>query len=161
TIASDSISILSLAVPLETAKFWVSVLGFLGTIIGIFFTGYQFGQSEKWRKSEFVAKEIKEFEALPQVRNVYQMIDWSSRRINGSLDANRRKEEWPVIERAALWRALLPPPIKGRDPDWADRSLPRDPATNLSGFSEREVAIRDSFDVFLDRLGRFGTFANT
>jgi len=159
--APDSIIILGGHIQLEHAKFWVSVLGFAGTTAALTFAAWQYRRAEKWRRAEFVAKEIKEFESSPGVRNVMSMIDWTKRRINLSQDPSLAAAGWPEIDRAILWRALLPHPIKGGDPAWLDTAATTtlvDGENERARFSSQEAAIRDTFDGFLDYLERFGNF---
>lgn len=67
---------------LELAKLMVSILGFAGTIITIWMAIRQYRRAEQWKRAEFVAKEVKDFENSPMVRNALSMIDWGVRRIN-------------------------------------------------------------------------------
>ena len=160
-ILADSVTILGYDAPLEHARFWVSVLGFVGTVAALSFAAWQYRRADKWRRAEFVAKEIKDFEESPAVRNVMAMIDWTERQINVFLDPELPKNEWPEIDRGILWRALLPHTIKGNDPAWQDLAGARGPVDgeNERGrFSAREAALRDTFDDFFDYLERFGNF---
>ncbi|HEY6331626.1 MAG TPA: hypothetical protein VI756_20035 [Blastocatellia bacterium] len=70
---------------MEYAKLAVSIPGFGGAIMALLFGLLQYRKSERWKRAEFVAKEIKEFESDPLVQNAMLMIDWGVRRINVDL----------------------------------------------------------------------------
>jgi hypothetical protein len=118
----------------------VSVLGFGGTLFALWRAYRQYVQSEKWKRAEFVAKEIEKFESNPYVKNAKLMLDWCSRKINLYLIPNPTPEEEVLIDAWIVGRAL----------ETHDRAL--------TPFNRAEAAIRDTFDVFLDHLDRFGKF---
>ena len=147
---------------IEFIKVIVSALGFGGTIAALLFAFRQYRRSEQWKKSEFVAKEIKEFESDPIVRNALLMIDWGSRQVNLFLRPDPSNDVLVEITRETQWKALLPHSLK---PDCnADQASPASDAEtegekNLKGqFTPVEARIRDTYDIFLDRLERFANF---
>jgi hypothetical protein len=42
---------------------------------------YQYSRAQAWKRYEFVAAEIRQFDSDPQVRNGMLMIDWGTRDI--------------------------------------------------------------------------------
>ena len=56
-VLADSVTILGYDAPLEPAKFWVSVLGFVGTVAALSFAAWQYRRADKWRRAEFVEPE--------------------------------------------------------------------------------------------------------
>src|ERR1700759_3857493 len=97
---------------LEIVKIIISILGFGGTITAIVFGLRQYKRAEQWKRGEFVAKEIKEFESNPTVRNAMLLIDWGVRRINLNLVPNPGENDYIRITRDDQWRALVPHTIK-------------------------------------------------
>jgi len=139
---------------IEIVKLIVSILGFGGTICALYFGFRQYKRAEQWKRAEFVAKEIKEFESDPIVRNVLQMIDWGERRVNLFQKENTDYEEYIKVTREDQWRALLPHRLKEAYP-----SIHIDEkAVGEKRYTSTETKIRDSYDVFLDYLQRFGNF---
>lgn len=145
---------------LEIVKLVVSILGFSGTIAALLFALRQYRRSEQWKRSEFVAREIKEFESNPTIRNALLMIDWGERRINLFLVEKPTEADQIRITREVLWRALLPHSIK---PDYPSLSVDANAKTSDQNgvkikFTPVEAKIRDTFDIFLDHLERFANF---
>ena len=163
----------------EDWRLAVSALGFLATTVTIALALRQYRRGEQWKRAEFVAKEIKEFEATPEVRTVYSAIDWTDRRLNltGNPDADR--SEWTRATRKFLWHALLPHEINARHKEWQpldeatlkvasperlsvqERSAPdslEDGEEFKARFTMAAAVARDTFDVFFDGLSRFGNF---
>jgi hypothetical protein len=146
---------------LEIAKLVVSIFGFGGTIAALYFGFRQYRRSEQWKKSEFVAKEIKEFESDPVIRNALLMIDWGSRRVNLFLKTDPSKDDLIKITRETQCWALLPHTIEidylpgEANPSEVEGVSRR----NFMGkFTPIEARIRDTYDIFLDRLERFANF---
>lgn len=145
---------------LEILKLVVSILGFGGTIAALLFALRQYRRSEQWKRSEFVAREIKEFESNPTIRNALLMIDWGERRINLFLVEKPTEADQIRITREVLWRALLPHSIKS---DYPSHSVDANTKTSDQNgvkirFTPVEAKIRDTFDIFLDHLERFANF---
>lgn len=150
----------------EYAKLLVSLLGFTAATVTIYSGLRQYRRAEQWKRGEFIAKEIKEFETNPTVRSVFAAIDWSERRINLTSRPDAPPSEWTVVTRDFLWRALLPHEVNAVHPEW--RNKPRSGESMVEvlpdgegkrGLFSRDAALaRDAFDVFFDQLGRFGNF---
>ena len=116
----------------------VSVVGVLGGLFGIGFGLYQYVQAQKWKRAEFVAKEIREFESQPAVKNTMLIPDWNRQEIElfpDQLDVDKRKA-WVTDD---TLRAALEPHTQRPE----------------GGYTDSEAAIRVTFDKFLDGLERF------
>lgn len=121
---------------------WVKIVGaFVVFWIGL--TRYrrgldQYRDAQTWKRSEFLANQIRDFEGDQRIHATLLMLDWSRRHI--PLVSNRTGEiRYPVVGEATLLRALLP-------------------STPSGGFSGVEASIRDAFDRFFDALGRLENF---
>jgi hypothetical protein len=148
---------------MEIAKLVVSILGFGGTIVALIFGLRQYKRSEQWKREEFVAKEIKEFESNPIVRNALLMIDWGGRRINLFLVPVPAPADFIKITREDQWRALVPHPIKDQYLSPSNEAIAE---TDVDGnpkrkFTANEAKIRDTYDAFLDHLERFSNFIDS
>ncbi len=114
-------------------------ISLLGVTIGFgaFISGYfQYIKAQRWKRAEFVAKEMKEFEAKPKVKLAMQLLDWNARKYDiGSSDG----EQDTVIHDGIIKDAL-------RVHD------------ETSIFTPTEVFIRDVFDGYFDSLERFNHF---
>lgn len=86
----------------------------------------------KWKKSEFLSKEIKEFYSDDDINLICKLLDWNARKIelNGEL---------VKIDDNFLESALLTHRKKAK-------------------FSEHEAILRDKFDYFFDRLSYFNIY---
>lgn len=119
----------------------------------------QYHHAEKWRRREFLAREMKEFFADPTIRNALLLVDWGGRRINIDHDDKLSREHWPYIVRAQQTAALHPHTVVPRNADIA--KAPTDRAEQLdqyAAFPPLAASIRDTFDSFLDRLGALEGF---
>jgi len=144
---------------LAAAQLVVSMLGFGGAIAAFIFALMQYRRSEQWKKVEFIANEIKEFESDPVVQNALLMIDWGKRRINLFLVPNPTSDDLVNVTRDVQWKALLPHTIKRErttyDASGGDEIRGGEGKTT---FTFVEARIRDTYDALLTRLDRFANF---
>ena len=141
------------ATKLAIAQLSVSLLSIGGAICAFAFAFLQYKRGEQWKRLEFVAKEIKDFESDPGVQNAMLMIDWGERKINIYLIPNPQSKDFVKINREIQWKALLPHVIKRQFPEY------RDPECEGNArFSLKEARIRDTYDAFFTRMDRFATF---
>lgn len=130
---------------LDTIDIIVKVIGGASALI-LFFLGFRrYEKDQIWKRSEFVAKEIKEFLSDFMVRNTMYMIDWSKRRIELYPHESEYNKRFEIVDRVLLQSALVhhdQKPVKA----------------NGQRYEESEVAIRDNFDHFLGYLERFEQF---
>jgi hypothetical protein len=90
---------------------------------------WEYNRGQKWKRSEFLSKEIKEFVNDSSSKIVFQLLDWNVREfnING---------EEIVINDSTLANALATHEQRQRFDTW-------------------EADIRDIFDKFFDRISTF------
>ena len=171
---------------LTLAQIVVSFFGFIGAISAFGLAICQYLKSARWKRMEFIASEIKEFEADPFVQNALTMIDWGRRKINLHLVSNPTEENVKTVTRTVQWKALLPHDVKheyweyqsNSDDETAEAdekfakgkiiSSKTTPSVDVAetksqpekpfNFTVDEAKIRDTYDVFLTRLDRFQTF---
>ena len=171
---------------LTLAQLIVSFFGFIGAISAFSLAIVQYRKSARWKRMEFIANEVKEFEADPVVQNALTMIDWGRRKINLNLVSSPTEEDFKIITRTFQWKALLPHELKHKYEEYQSKPddvssdadekfakneiissetvLPEeskkkeDKAPKDYNFTPDEAKIRDTYDVFLTRLDRFETF---
>ena len=164
---------------LTLAQLVVSFFGFIGAISAVSLAIYQYLKSARWKRMEFIANEVKEFEADSVVQNALMMIDWGTRKINLNLVSNPTEKDFKIVTRTVQWKALLPHELKHKyweyqsEPDdgtakadeefvkgktTSSETVPPADAEKPFNFTVEEAKIRDTYDVFLTRLDRFETF---
>lgn len=145
---------------MELAKLIISILGFGGTILALAFGLRQYKRAEQWKRGEFIAKEMKDFESSPVIRNAMLLIDWGERRVNLFLAPNPAPADYVKITREDQWKALVPPALK---PEYLSSARHATEETSARDelkrkFTPAEARIRDTYDAFLDYLERFANF---
>jgi hypothetical protein len=124
---------------------WVA-LGTAAAAFIAFLAGLiQYRVTQRWKRSEFVAREVKEFKSDRAIRNALLMLDWNERYVELfplEPDASRRNV---LVTDALLGHALAPMPDKAA-------------ARLHEEFKTEEIAIRAAFDQLFDALERFEYF---
>ena len=131
-------------------RFWFGVL--------------QYTKAERWKRTEFVAKEMAAFFDDPDIRNVLVMIDWAPRRVNLFKAQDTNPQTYPVVSRELQISALVPHEFLFGTTSDGEEEEPR--TADLGGvggrkkscFTQEEAKIRDAYDTFLDRLELLGTY---
>lgn len=119
---------------------WIAILGVSGGLIA-FITGLiQYMKAQRWKRAEFVAKEIKEFESKQAIKVALKMLDWNVREYELYTNEKKLDKQKISIDDSKLISALVPHTYNG------------------SGFTDEEVYIRDIFDQLLDAFERFEHF---
>lgn len=114
---------------------WVKVAGAASAFgIGI----YQYLRAQKWKRREFLASQIKDFESDRKVQAALTMLDWSGRRIAFFPDT-----------------AIAPVVITVNDQLLCSALVPH---RAVEGYRTHEAHIRDCFDRLFDGLVRFANF---
>ena len=152
---------------LTFAQLVVSFFGFIGAISAFTFAIFQYRKAEKWKRMQFVADEVRELEADPQIQNALWMIDWGVRSINLFLIRDPKTEDFVKITRDMQWRALLPHPLKKTHDEYQAKTKMDIEGTSGEigpsrdrGFTVLEARIRDTYDSLLTRLDRLETFVD-
>jgi hypothetical protein len=114
---------------------WVKIAGAaLAFGIGI----YQYLRAQKWKRREFLAAQIKDFENDRKVQAALTMLDWSGRKIAFFPDT-----------------ATTPLALKVDDKLLCSALVPHEA---VEGYRTHEALIRDCFDRLFDGLVRFSNF---
>ena len=118
---------------MEIINFLLKIIPILG-IIPFLKAIWEYIRDIKWKKSEFLSKEIKEFQIDENVRIVFQLLDWNTRKIK----------------------------IKSTEYNISDYDLISALQTHnkKSKFSIKESELRDIFDEFFDKLSTFNIYIN-
>jgi hypothetical protein len=114
-------------------KLDIPFLSFVVAAIGGALALWQYWKNQRWRETEFIAKEAKDFFENELVIKALKILDWSVRKIEFA------PNELETVDRGVLRGALR----SGGDAE---------------EFSDEEVYVRDLFDTFFDRLGRFDQY---
>lgn len=132
-----------LDISLKIIDLVVKVLGGLAAVV-LFLVGLRrYNKEQRWKRKEFVSKEIKEFNDDKMNRNARLMLDWDTRPIELYPEISDYDKRFVMIGRKELERALMPHgKLKNR-------------------FTKDEAIIRDTFDHYLEGLTRFEHFIET
>ena len=143
----------------EHLKSFVTIGGTIGSVI-VFSIGLStYLRTEKWKRAEFLANEMKEFFANPRVQKALFLIDWGSRELQ-LIEDRPPVESRILVTRSMQTMALRPHVIAdrtGSDPELFSGS----DGVSDTGFTQPEAAIRDCYDAFLDGLDRFASYIQT
>jgi hypothetical protein len=90
---------------LTLAQLIVSFFGFIGAIMAFSLAIMQYKKGERWKRMEFIAREIKEFESDPMVQNALLMIDWGRRRVNLFVLREPTTSDLVEVTRDLQWKA--------------------------------------------------------
>lgn len=150
---------------LKVKEHQLTIFGLIGTVIALVFGYVQYRKADRWKRAEFLAKELKEFFDDPDVKNVLLMIDWGSRRINLLHIDDKNPERYPLVTRRLQVSALMPHTLLvsngGSDAEGEKMSESSGSEDWTSKFSVEEARIRDSYDRFLDYLERFASYVQS
>lgn len=147
-------------------ELWLSGVAGIVTLAGFFIGLRQYARAEKWKRTEFLAGEMRAFFADLEVRNALMMIDWAPRRINLYQVESRDPKQYPIVTRELQISALLPhTSLKPFDSD--GETVTAEKSGKTSGrhagcktcFTQDEAKIRDTYDRFLDHLERIAAYA--
>lgn len=146
-------------VTLEEFTYVVKVSGGVGSFIVFCIAVSTYYRTERWKRAEFLAREMKEFFANPGVQRAMLLIDWGERRIRLLENVPENQAVVPV-NRAMQVRGLRPHiMITTNGPD-SEAMVGRD-GPESDRFTQPEAAIRDCYDAFLDGLERFASYTKT
>ena len=119
------------------------VIALFGAVLAFVVSLLQYRKAQRWKRAEWVAQEMQAFFNDPAVNSALKMLDWGSRPIELYPQRKREADRFVVVRDDDLAKALA----------WhEDRE---------EGFTEVEIAIRDAFDHFLERVERINSFVDT
>ncbi len=121
----------------------VAVAGTLVATVGLGTGLAQYRKSQQWKRAEFVAGEMKEFNAQPRVKNAMLMLDWTAQQVELFPDHPDPVDRHVWVTHRDLERALIP-----------HTEAPE------GKFEEPLASIRLTFDEFFDHLERLGSYVD-
>jgi len=159
---------------MDQVKLVVSVLAFGGTVWALVFGFRQYIRAEKWKRAEFLAKEMKEFFANDKISTALLLSDWGNRHIRLRALTNPGDSTLTNVTRQMQIAALLPhsvvektlgsdteaPSDERESADQAEAQSEGD-EPRLRRFTREQAIIRDCYDAYLDGLERFGSYLST
>jgi hypothetical protein len=110
----------------------IKLLALVGASIAFVVGLFQYRITQRWKRAEWVAQEMKDFFGDPSVKTALQLLDWGSR--SAELFPNRTNLEDRFV--------------KVGDDDLAKALAYH--SDRPEGFTPTEAALRDLFDHFLD-----------
>lgn len=124
---------------------WITIAG-LVTGVAAFSAGlWQYANAQRWKRAEFVAIQVKEFEANEAVKHAMLLLDWTNLNI-------------PILPGGGFVFVTDNMLCESLEPH-RDHLGGHGPVADQPGhFEGHEFAIRDCFDAFLDGLERFDHF---
>lgn len=125
-----------------TADGQLKLLALVGASIAFVIGLFQYRKTQRWKRAEWVAQEMKDFFDDPSVKMALQLLDWGSRRAELFPSRADPEDRFVRVRDDDLAKALA---------DHSDRP---------GGFTPTEAALRDLFDHFLDRLERINSFVD-
>jgi hypothetical protein len=129
---------------IHLAELFLKIMGVSGAII-IFLIGlFRYRKDQTWRRQEFIAKEIKEFQNDSAVKNVMLMLDWEIRYVLLFPDRPIVENRYVRVDADLFLSSLA--------------TSPQNLKNNRAYYKEEEVAIRDSIDIFLGYLDKFNVY---
>ena len=108
----------------------------------------EYTKAQSWKRAEFLASVMKEFNSDPNVRLARTIIDWKSRDFELFPDQKNEEDKRVWINDQVLIEALTPEDWKGT-------------IENKVGYENSEVRIRDIFDAFFERLATINHYLDT
>jgi hypothetical protein len=145
---------------LESAKLIVAILGLGATFVAGFVGFRTFLRTEKWKRAEFLAREMKEFFGARGVQNALLLIDWGARDVplfdpaashGGRVHVTRRLQVFALRPHTLLDDAVGSDLVQGAG----------DTGPSEARYTPEEAAIRDCYDAFLDGLERLSSYVQT
>ena len=144
---------------IEHAKSLLTLAGAIGSFV-VFSIGVStYLRNEKWKRAEFLAREMKEFFSTPRVQKALLLIDWSRRTIQ-LIEDRPGDESRVIVTRQMQTMGLRPHTLLDSTGSDSETFTVGDSVWG-EGFTQSQVAIRDCYDAFLDGLERFASYVKT
>ena len=113
---------------------------------------YQYAKAQKWKKAEFVSKEIKEFYDDFDIKRAFVLLDWNSNELvlrENEIDGKKTIH----FTEDLIFSALAPNENKSNDLAGL--------TSDATGFCKEEVVIRNVFDRLFGWLVMFNSYIET
>lgn len=140
--------------PFQSFKEILPSLGVVVALLTFMFGIHQYGVAQQWKRAEFVAKQIKEFEDDTVVRNAMLMLDWNERKIAFS-DCTIERVTEDFLKVCLISGGNLDEMRSNLEELKKRQGLTQEQPQE---FTIEEAAVRDAFSRFLDYLERFENF---
>jgi hypothetical protein len=124
---------------------WLSLGTVMAALLAFLAGLIQYKHAQRWKRAEFVAKEIKDFKNDPAIKNALLMLDWNERFIDLFPEEKDPAKRSVLVKDELLAHALAPLPDKSA-------------ARLHEDLKTEEIAIRAAFDQLFDALERFEYF---
>lgn len=122
---------------------WLNAAGSVATCIALVVAVRDQRAALKWKRAEFVAQQIKEWEAQPGVQAVFQILDYTGKRLVPT-DYGGRTSQQIIVSSEVLRRALELPHVRREQKQ-----------SKVAQFELFEHDLRHFFDQFFEGLARF------
>lgn len=129
-LPSDKTTLAQLDLLLKSLTFLFTALLALKAI-------WEYIRAQRWKRFEFIADQLKDFNSDPQVRKVMTLLDWQDREIE--LFPERETNKSVLVTNELLISSLHP----------------NDYGPTGDGYTEEQARIRELFDVFFDKISFF------
>ncbi|HXX17864.1 MAG TPA: hypothetical protein VEJ46_00535 [Candidatus Acidoferrum sp.] len=117
---------------------WLDVMKIVGAAIAFYIGLRQYQKAQVWKRVEFVASEMKAFDADEAARAAMTMLDWSRKKIELYKYRGLDDHDMVIVDYRLVAESL---------------------ETDLNkGFDKAQSAIREVFDEFLGFIERFESF---
>lgn len=133
---------------IDTLEFYLKLFGSGGAAILFIIGLIRYYRSQKWKRLEFIAKEMKVFNEDHMVQNVMHILDFGAREIELFPEHPIYEERFVYVDQDLLERALV-----------FHKTLEKQ--NNKVLFTKNELAIRDHFDCFFSYFERFEHFLSS
>jgi hypothetical protein len=143
---------------LEIPQFVVSACGLGLSVVAGVIAFRSFRRTEKWKKAEFLATEMKGFFEDERVKMALSLIDWGTRRVQLDPKADP-STPGVVVTREMQLSALRPHTLLNLSE--SDFVMDGESIDGDRAFTPDEAWIRDCYDAFLDGLERIANCAKT
>lgn len=130
---------------IESINLLFKLIGGAGGLLLFFIGVKRYIRDQTWKRNEFFAKEIKDFTTDVMVKNAMYILDWGARYIQLFPDKQNYEDRYVKVDRDILKKALQFHELRIKE-------------EGKERFTATEVAIRDTFDHYLNYFERFYQF---
>jgi hypothetical protein len=141
----------------------LSKFGIIAGLLAFLFTLKQYSEGQKWKREEFLAAALKDFNTIPEVSNAKQMLDslqlYGDRRIKLYPEESTEVKRYRNVSNQDIYDALALDKENQVAPSTAGLTTAQIDA--LHDEIEKKRVIADCFDAFFSYLGRFAYYIDS
>jgi hypothetical protein len=142
---------------LKLSEHRLALITFTVTCAAVIAGFFQYLKADKWKRAEFLAKEMHDFFNDKEIQIALTMIDWGVRDVQlGDLGDGRKTT---IITREMQISALRPHTMDHTD--FSSDRVALEGEDDKINFQRVEARIRDIYDRFLDQLSQFAAYVQT